>query len=111
MGKRMKWKNLFCHVKSMKIINDFFWWIFCNEFQIGKNIQESKQNKELLFDRISENFVPFFHGISNKYKGSFFSRFYDALAQVVYISFHTAYPNSKPRFDDLFKERILHVCS
>ncbi|PVD19905.1 hypothetical protein C0Q70_20399 [Pomacea canaliculata] len=104
-GFRKFWKKLFLSEASAAIMQDSFWWIFLDKF--SKEVW--KQRKDLLFDRIADSYVALFSSINSDVKDKFLSVYPNCLAQTVFFAYTTAFPESRWRFDDSFKQYLVNL--
>lgn len=102
------WKKHFESTESMEVIQDTFWWFFCNQIKEDSTAEE----QAVLFDRIAQNFVMLFLNVPRRRKDNFFKHYNEAMAHVIHRSFCEAYPRSRSTFEKKnFKERILSLCA
>eukprot|EP00794_Sanderia_malayensis_P009002 gene9002-9964_t len=89
---------------SQGILQDTFWWIFCNKYQPGP---KSQQN---LFNRIAHNYTKQLNRcIGWRYQDTIFKRYPDLLSQAVYTTFCQAFPTSYRQFHDAFKDEVIFL--
>lgn len=105
-GFRKFWKKLFLSEASAALMQDSFWWVFLRQFNKEKGLEEDKDS---LFDRISDSYVALFTSIHVDVKDKFLSVYPDCLAQALYSAYVTAFPESRWRFDDQFKQYLLNL--
>ena len=112
-----EWKSLMLLKESKNVIQDSFWWILLDEFKSsGHESEQCVESKDMLEDRMAENYVYFLIKLKKKSSSSrardaFLQRYPDAVAQSLYLTLHTSYPRSRPSFDKFFKRRLLHQTS
>lgn len=96
------------------LISDAFWYFICTEF---KDPKKYAAHNEFLLDRIAANYVsytlvedPAICG--KKMKEKFFSKFYNHLAQTVYICLKTAFPKNRNTIETTtMKRKLLNTFS
>eukprot|EP00947_MAST-08B_sp_MAST-8B-sp1_P000224 g224.t1 len=113
---KFMWEKYFASAASKAVIKDTYWWCFCHFF----HSQTYEAEEALMFDRIAANYVKLFDRVQSRQsqalssfrRDQFFGKYYDALAQVVYLTFAAAYPKSKALFrNDEFKAHVLDLCA
>jgi hypothetical protein len=95
-----------------EILKNVFWWFYIDLFKQGQLMEEknklyqqaSKAFATLVMDQLSDS-------NATKSKDTFTLRYSSLLAQLVYVVFCWAYPQSHPKFDSDFRENILQTCS
>mmetsp|Transcript_22459 Transcript_22459/g.56763 ORF Transcript_22459/g.56763 Transcript_22459/m.56763 type:complete len:392 (+) Transcript_22459:251-1426(+) len=100
---RAVWAGCFASPAADSIVADLFWWAICYYFKSGENVEE----EDLLFDRISMNYVALFAGVKPDKRDFFFAHFADAIAQAVLYCLFLAYPKSRSHFGDTFRKDLL----
>jgi len=91
---------------SQAILQDTFWWFFCQKYQ------RSPISQELLFNRIAQNYTGLLiQRIGSRYENALFKRYPDLLAQSVYATFCQAFPTSYRQFNDAFKDELIFLTS
>ncbi|XP_077774924.1 protein FAM227B isoform X4 [Podarcis muralis] len=96
-------KKLFISEASLAILQDCFWWWFLHKFKPDQAEQDH------LFDRISDSFVALLLSTPSFIKDPFFQMYPDCLSQAIYVTFCEAFPESRLRFTDEFKEELMDL--
>ena len=101
------WQATFLSEPSVEVLQDVFWWFFCQKFRP----EGSQELQYQLFDRAADNFAMLFMSVTDKKKDAFFETYHEALAQAVFAGFWTAYPKSqKATFDrQAFKSELRNM--
>ncbi|KAK7116806.1 protein FAM227B-like isoform X1 [Littorina saxatilis] len=105
-GFRKFWKKLFLSEASAAVMQDTFWWIFLSQFNKERGFEEEKNQ---LFDRIADSYVALFASINADVKDKFLTVYPECLAQALYSAYVTAFPESRWRFDDQFKQYLINL--
>ncbi|XP_005101117.1 protein FAM227B isoform X2 [Aplysia californica] len=105
-GFRKFWKKLFLSEASSAVMQDAFWWIFLDHFKKQEDFQE---DKDCLFDRISDSYVALFTSINTDVKDKFLSVYPDCLAQALFCTYRESFPESKWRFSEEFKQYLVNL--
>ncbi|CAL1526420.1 unnamed protein product [Lymnaea stagnalis] len=105
-GFRKFWKKVFLSEASSAILQDTFWWIFLDKFNKEEGLQE---DKDFLFDRIADSYVALFTSINADVKDKFLSVYPNCLAQALYCTYRNAFPESKWKFNDEFKQYLVNL--
>ena len=92
---------------SLDIISDGFWWFLMNEWKGDKE----KDTQQIVFNRMSKNYVNLFLSAPQRYKDVIFDNYYDVLSQSIFTCFVQQYPKSKALFTNKMKSKILHITS
>ena len=91
------------------MIQDIFWYIFCNEFRDkGQRSPGDKAKNRTdvakLVNRLAGVYAKLLVSSNdNEAADKFFLKFPDIIAQIVYIAFKQAYPVSNAKFNEDFK--------
>ncbi|KAK7496928.1 hypothetical protein BaRGS_00011908 [Batillaria attramentaria] len=105
-GFRKFWKKLFLSEASAAMMQDTFWWIFLDQFNTEKGLEEEK---DLLFDRIADSYVALFNSINSDVKDKFLSVYPDCLAQAIFSAYITTFRESSMRFEADFKQYLVNL--
>ncbi|CAD7955573.1 unnamed protein product [Amoebophrya sp. A120] len=100
---RAVWAGCFASPAADSIVADLFWWTICYYFKSGEQVEE----EDLLFDRISMNYVAMFAAVPPSKRDFFFPHFPDAIAQAVLYCLFLAYPKSRTHFSDTFRRDLV----
>ncbi|XP_044515987.1 protein FAM227B [Gracilinanus agilis] len=73
----------------------------------AQKLEPNQEEKDHLFDRISENYVSFIMRVPNYQKDTFFKLYPDCLSQAIYTIFQEAFPDSSHLFDNEFKDELV----
>ncbi|XP_074092329.1 protein FAM227B [Macrotis lagotis] len=95
------WFALLLTQASVNLLQDAFWWWFLHKFK------PNQHDEDVLFDRISENYVSLLMKIPEYRKDTFFKLYPVCLSQAIYTIFQEAFPDSSQLFNDAFKEELL----
>lgn len=99
-----------------QILKNVFWWFYIDQFKPGM----LRVQADVLYNHASNNFAllvmnqlttesnwgPPITSLDN-----FMQRYSSLLAQMIYSIFCRAYPQSHPKFDAVFREKILQTCT
>ena len=99
-----------------KILKNVFWWFYIDQFKPGM----LRVQADVLYNQASNNFAllvmnqlttesnwgPPITSLDN-----FMQRYSSLLAQMIYSIFCRAYPQSHPKFDAVFREKVLQTCT
>jgi len=113
-GARAVWRRCFRSAPSRALVQDMFWHIFEEQLSPPQGGDEQSANAEaarLLFARMGDNYVRLVGTVPPEMRDAFFDRYFDALAQAVYLGLCEAYPKSRSHFDDGFKRMLLDNAS
>ena len=91
--------------ESQNLIQDLFWWFFCERYRAGKKAAE----QEALFKRMACNFVRLLTRVPHIHKDKFFDRFHSIMANSVFAAFRVALPESEELFDDKFRSDLCRL--
>ncbi|KAK3604732.1 hypothetical protein CHS0354_017837 [Potamilus streckersoni] len=105
-GFKKFWKKLFLSEASVAVMQDSFWWFFLEKFD-----KQNGGDKHLLYDRIADSFVALFTSINRDVKDKFLSVYPDCLAQAIFVAFYEAFPESRAKFDDNFRQEVVNNVS
>ncbi|KAL3866977.1 hypothetical protein ACJMK2_044220 [Sinanodonta woodiana] len=105
-GFKKFWKKLFLSEASVAVMQDSFWWFFLEKFD-----KQNDGDKHLLYDRIADSFVALFTSINRDVKDKFLSVYPDCLAQAIFAAFYEAFPESRSKFDDNFRQEVVNNVS
>jgi len=109
-GFRRKLSDLLNSKVCADILKNTFWWFYLQNFKSSKY----RDQATVLYHQASSNFVMLVTDqLSSNCSQSdaFMSRFPFVLAQLVYVTFCWAYPQSHPKFDANFRETVFQTCS
>lgn len=105
-GFKKFWKKIFLSEASSAVLQDSFWWIFLDYFHKDDKL---KTDKDGLYDRIADSYVALFTSINTDVKDKFLSVYPDCLAQAMFCTYKEAFPESKWRFDEDFKQYLINL--
>lgn len=105
-GFKKFWKKLFLSEASSAVLQDTFWWIFLDKFNKEDGLEV---DKDCLFDRIADSYVALFTSINTDVKDKFLSVYPDCLAQGLLCAYREAFPESKYRFNEDFKQYLVNL--
>ncbi|CAD7927178.1 unnamed protein product [Amoebophrya sp. A25] len=100
---RAQWARSFASPAASAIIADMFWYAICYYFKSGEFLEE----EEILFDRLSMNYVALFANITPGKRDFFFQHFADAVAQAVLYCMFLAFPKSRVSFGANFRKDLV----
>ncbi|KAK3097473.1 hypothetical protein FSP39_009958 [Pinctada imbricata] len=105
-GFRKFWKKLFLSEASVAVMQDTFWWFFLSSFDKSK-VDEMNE----LYDRIADSFTALFTSTHKDVKDKFLSVYPDCLAQAIYMAYWEAFPESRGKMDETFKQNLINCVS
>ncbi|KAJ8304805.1 hypothetical protein KUTeg_018388 [Tegillarca granosa] len=103
-GFKRFWKKLFLSEASVAVMQDTFWWFFLNKYEL-----KCQKDKDLLYDRIADSYVALFTSIHKDVKDKFLSEYPNCLSQAVYAAYFEAFPESRDKLEDSFKQELANV--
>ena len=98
------WKKMFYSECSSAILQDFFWAVWLEKFNIESDIEPDTEFK--FFVRCSVSYVDLFERIPVKFRDLFFMKYSDCLSQSLYVAFWALFPGSRGDFDETFRRFI-----
>ena len=107
---KQKLERLLNSKRCADILKNTFWWFYLQNFKPNKY----KDQAAVLYHQASSNFVMLVtEQLSSNcsQNDTFMSRFPFVLAQLIYVTFCWAYPQSHPKFDANFRETVFQTCS
>ncbi|OCT89618.1 hypothetical protein XELAEV_18018236mg [Xenopus laevis] len=96
-------KTFFLSKASIAVLQDSFWWLFCQQFK------PNREDQNHLFDRISASFTDLFWSVPHNVKDFIFNMYPDCLSQAIFVAFYEAFPESIVLFNDNFKSEIMDL--
>lgn len=105
-GFKKFWKKIFLSEASVAVMQDSFWWYFIEKFD-----KKNKGDKDLLYDRIADSYVALFSSINQDVKDKFLMAYPGCLAQAVFSAYWEAFPESRHKFDDSFRQDLVNLIS
>lgn len=103
-GFKKFWKKLFLSEASVAMMQDTFWWFFLSKYDPNR-----QDDLDLLFDRIADSFVGLFTSIHTDVKDKFLAVYPDCLAQAVFMAYWEAFPESRGKMDEQFKQDLINT--
>ncbi|XP_021368630.1 protein FAM227B-like isoform X2 [Mizuhopecten yessoensis] len=103
-GFKKFWKKLFLSEASVAMMQDTFWWFFLSKYDPNR-----QEDLDLLFDRIADSFVGLFTSIHTDVKDKFLAVYPDCLAQAVFMAYWEAFPESRTKMDEQFKQDLINT--
>nr|XP_002131035.2 protein FAM227B [Ciona intestinalis] len=99
------WKKLFYSEASIAVMQDTFWWFFLENFEHNTHAQDK------LFTRIADSYIALFFSAHPDIRDKFFKEYPRCLAQVVYLTFCEAFPESSDRMTEQFVSELANLTS
>lgn len=107
-----KLKEILNREECQNILKNMFWWFYIETTENSK----LELQKSILYKQATDDFAKLTIGELMRNgivlgKDTFTTRYPTLLAQLVYVVFCWAYPQSHPKFDSNFREHLLKQCS
>ena len=98
------WRKMFYSEVSSAILQDLFWLLWLDRFNVEADIEADTQASFLI--RLSVSYVKLFQLVPVKFRDLFFLKYSDCLAQSLYVAFWALFPGSRLHFGAEFRRFI-----